>query len=517
MEYVALATQQGYPTPDDLPRRKSGRPTGSVKSEDFPYDKALGTRNFSIIALILCWISGFAAVAFGSYIIYESETGADTGDSWHLPHVAAESISLAINFMVTFLVESTGYIHAASLRWALLREDKLKFNSNLRLWSSSNTSRPNKWYANLIVFCCITLAYASSSIIFWHSNSEGTGWSSMFSTDEDFVVVIGVPFVLLGVCFLGLAAISTWAMRANDIPSWTSCPLDTALAIERVGSITRRPGRCMLSVHDKARLSEPAYPKDRQQGAWFAHWQIKWTFGLLWVLAVIYLAAAIGFAYMMKEYNPSISGLGCNSFIPGPSCLGYFIRPFSQDPVTNNIAIIVIYAIFQAPLTFGLHCAELQVNLSRDEGLWRKATTPRGLRLHQYSPIKAAFTSWQSLILYFFKTLLHWMFSLGVNMSGGKVWFGPLQLIYLVVFSAACSIFIAFVSLRRPKGPQPAAYGHLQTLVDLVDDWSAVMFWGHKKDGVPACHAGTAPHKLDPVKPGVLYSGLFTREWKACP
>ncbi|KAJ7111496.1 hypothetical protein C8R44DRAFT_799605 [Mycena epipterygia] len=27
---------------------------------------------------------------------------------------------------------------------------------------------------------------------------------------------------------------------------------------------------------------------------------------------------------------------------------------------------------------------------------------------------------------------------------------------------------------------QPAAYGHIQTLVNAIDDWSPVMYWGHK-------------------------------------
>ncbi|KAG2148052.1 hypothetical protein DEU56DRAFT_107625 [Suillus clintonianus] len=56
------------------------------------------------------------------------------------------------------------------------------------------------------------------------------------------------------------------------------------------------------------------------------------------------------------------------------------------------------------------------------------------------------------------------------------------------------------VALRRPRGPQPAAYGHLQTLANLVDEWSLVMWWGHKEDGIPFCHAGTSDDSLPAVK-----------------
>jgi hypothetical protein len=67
----------------------------------------------------------------------------------------------------------------------------------------------------------------------------------------------------------------------------------------------------------------------------------------------------------------------------------------------------------------------------------------------------------------------------------------PLVQIYnlsITLFVFAC--FFTFVALRRPRGPQPAAYGHLQTLANLIDEWSPEMWWGHKEDGVPYCHAG---------------------------
>jgi len=48
----------------------------------------------------------------------------------------------------------------------------------------------------------------------------------------------------------------------------------------------------------------------------------------------------------------------------------------------------------------------------------------------------------------------------------------------LFVFAIASTI----VARRRPHGPQPAAYGHLSTLSNLVDEWSPTMWWGHKED-----------------------------------
>lgn len=60
-------------------------------------------------------------------------------------------------------------------------------------------------------------------------------------------------------------------------------------------------------------------------------------------------------------------------------------------------------------------------------------------------------------------------------------------------YSGALLIFsltITAVVLYQPKGPQPAAYGHVQTLANLIDEWSPTMWWGHKDGGYPYRHAG---------------------------
>src|ERR1700722_3745782 len=54
------------------------------------------------------------------------------------------------------------------------------------------------------------------------------------------------------------------------------------------------------------------------------------------------------------------------------------------------------------------------------------------------------------------------------------------------------AVFVTFIAKRRPSGPQPAAYGHIQTLTDLVDEWLPTMYWGHKGDDGVVCHAGAS-------------------------
>jgi hypothetical protein len=179
------------------------------------------------------------------------------------------------------------------------------------------------------------------------------------------------------------------------------------------------------------------------------------------------------------------------------------------------ILVIVNMAVVQGPLTLGLHCSELIANVIRDERQWRCATSKKGLNTAT-NPVKTIFTHPICFILFVAKPFLHWMFGYSfmiiVNTYGGTM-FPPIvgmltaQIwnLCIALFTFACMFTV--VALRRPRGPQPAAYGHLQTLANLVDEWSPVMWWGHKEDGIPYCHAGTSDHPLLNVKMDCVYAG----------
>lgn len=79
--------------------------------------------------------------------------------------------------------------------------------------------------------------------------------------------------------------------------------------------------------------------------------------------------------------------------------------------------------------------------------------------------------------------------------------------LYLSIGMIVVAVFVTFVAIQKLKGPQPVTYGHVQTLVDLVDEWSmtTVMYWGHKKDG-SACHAGTSDRPLEKVQMDAVYA-----------
>jgi hypothetical protein len=49
---------------------------------------------------------------------------------------------------------------------------------------------------------------------------------------------------------------------------------------------------------------------------------------------------------------------------------------------------------------------------------------------------------------------------------------------------AIFTTYLARLALQRPKGCQPAAWGHFQTLANLIDDWNPSsdgrLWWGDK-------------------------------------
>src|SRR5882762_10312029 len=63
-----------------------------------------------------------------------------------------------------------------------------------------------------------------------------------------------------------------------------------------------------------------------------------------------------------------------------------------------------------------------------------------------------------------------------------------LQIFYLTIGLFIFAFVSTMVAIHHPRGPQPAAYGHLQTLTNLVDEWSPTMWWGHKVSEKPINH-----------------------------
>ncbi|KAG1861670.1 hypothetical protein F4604DRAFT_1097462 [Suillus subluteus] len=475
------------------------------------YDPCLTSRRYALVGVACSTIFSCSCIIAGIVTLANHGVlGVTVTDIFVLNTVMnplplqGEILALALNLIVTLCTESIGLVHSISLRSALASESRLYFNTNLRLLTAARGwYNPNGTLFNGISAVLLIISYSSASIIV-----------CLNSGYDDFAIAIaGVPLLVLGLALLLQVIIALSAMRAVKILTWSSSPFDLTAALVHHTQLTPATLRCMRCVSDLDTYGGPAKPSEIQPSAWHAHPSIRKVIISLWVI----VAACAGWAALVMYTNRDtnfIPMIYTWSFLPNQSS-NFVTYPMPGVNLEVWILLFVNIAVVQGPLTLGLHCSELIANAIRDERQWRCATGRKGLRTAM-NPVKTIFTHPICLVLFVAKPFLHWMFGLSfqinnvvfgeklgwslVSMNTSQIWN-----LCIALFIFAC--FFTLVALRRPRGPQPAAYGHLQTLANLVDEWSPVMWWGHKEDGIPYCHAGTSDHPLPDVKMDCVYAG----------
>ncbi|KAG2070430.1 hypothetical protein BDR04DRAFT_1155650 [Suillus decipiens] len=453
-----------------------------------------------------------------------------------------EMVALVLNLIVTICTESTGFVHGISLRSALASESRLRFNSNLRLLTAARGWRnPNGVLLNFIMAVLLIISYSSVSLI--TSFDDLHGITAPISGPYIYpFTILGLPLLILGIALLLQVVIAWSSMRAVKILTWSSSPFDLTAALVHHTQLIPVPFRCLRAVSDLDLYGGPAKPSDRQPSAWHAHPSIRKVIMSLWGLVMAYAGWATLAMYFYDKYfenNPHYTyGMPTSkswSFFPIDTFSNVVVYevPFSRNGLWVFLSLANV-VVLQGPLVLGLHCSELIVDVIQDERRWRYASGTKGLKLAT-NPLKSVFTNPFYLLLVVVKPVLResitpsfqsaflnsvildtdWMFGLAFTSSSGAYaqWVSFYMFIIqiwnlcIALFIFAC--FITFISLRRPHGPQPVAYGHLQTLANLVDEWSPVMWWGHKEDGISYCHAGTSDHSLPDVKMDCIYAGSY--------
>ncbi|OAP62170.1 hypothetical protein AYL99_04373 [Fonsecaea erecta] len=430
-----------------------------------------------------------------------------------------EAITVSFNIAITLLNEIYGYIHGISLRWALQREGRLTFNSNLRLLTSSRTSRPNKWYTNLFMLCCIIGSYSSSSLVFL---KDGSYEYDEETDDSPPTHVCGAAIISLAMCLLGQGIVAWWSLLNKlHVPTWSADPLDTVAACIQEGYLHQVSGRCMQSVHDAAAPSTPTLPRHKQRPAYAAHPEVRKVIWALWATVVLAILWAIIIWAIIKD--GSVNGIsdGGNWSLFSNDDTPFLNMGWDVDSETLP-AVCYIWAFFfisglQAVITLALHCVELRVNCITDEATWRLASSQGGLKRDRNILIKMG-TSWPSITLLCFKPLVHWLYGLSITITfNAGVTMRPPQIFYLSASALLLALFATTIVRMSPKGPQPATFGHLQTLANLIDEWPAEgkrLFWGHKSDQGDFAHAGTSSGKLGEINFQVGYLGIL---WSRVP
>ncbi|KZP24917.1 hypothetical protein FIBSPDRAFT_950635 [Athelia psychrophila] len=175
-------------------------------------------------------------------------------------------------------------------------------------------------------------------------------------------------------------------------------------------------------------------------------------------------------------------------------------------------------------------------NTTQDEDVGRQvANWRRKAYLLQRIRIMIISNKWRSMFLRVAKAFCHWLFGqsfnvfasfTGSNFIGIEVVAHCAQIWYLSAVLVVFATIMTLIANYKPLGPLPAAYGHFQTLADLIDEWPPeestqgykmhpVLYWGHKSDKDGVCHAGTSPDRslVCLIIMDGMYGGGLDPEW----
>ncbi|ENH74680.1 hypothetical protein FOC1_g10001355 [Fusarium oxysporum f. sp. cubense race 1] len=178
------------------------------------YDINTSTRLQYIIGVFTGCLLALACIGSGIYVLATKKE--KLAMHVNIDTTAREVLSLVLNIILTFCIDSMAFVHSVSLRWALYSEHQLEFNTNLRLFTSSTKSGPNRCYLLL----------------------PGGG---------NEVFINGFALLILGLALLGHASLSTWCLwtSSDSVLTWSSNPLSNCLAAVQNGLLQRRNGRLL--------------------------------------------------------------------------------------------------------------------------------------------------------------------------------------------------------------------------------------------------------------------------------
>ncbi|KZP24914.1 hypothetical protein FIBSPDRAFT_1041725 [Athelia psychrophila] len=464
-------------------------------------------------------------------------------------------ISLIFSIIATIFTEIIGFAHFTSLRSILIDEGRLDFNTNSRLFTAAKKggwAHPNGRLMNALMSLLLVMSYASSELVVMRLFDEEApvidgmvGYRAGLSTSP--IIIFGLSLFLQGIISLfGAYHCGLYWLESTSVLTTTKWQTERNI-------IVRRQHRCMRDVlQGQSTTPDPLEPSARQPSAWMANPAVKKVVIVVWGLipvyalwgAIIYVLSIYVNTRVFESANIATIGHGSQklsdiswAFLPNINTLSFGVSYNNADrrglPSAGWALLLLVFMTMQSCLTLMLHYCEAIINTTRDEQVWRRAAGGRGVAISQQGPLRATLSSWRNVFLLVAKSF-YWMFGhsltveaavVGYNFDGIEVVATCAQLWYLSIVLVGFAIITTLIAIYKPHGPQPAAYGHFQTLADLIDEWPPeepipgnklhpVLHWGHKsnKDGV--CHAGTSSDKslVHPVHMKGMYGGELDEE-----
>ena len=154
------------------------------------HDVADWTRKGIYISIGISLVVALAAIGL-SVATFAGEFS-DTGLAAN--SIVGEMLPLAFNIVVAVLTDILSFAHSVSLRWALYKEDRLHYNSNLRLFTSTKQCASNRWPANLLSATFLITSYtAANAALFVYKRGSGKRYISLNAVAFVRLVVSSFP------------------------------------------------------------------------------------------------------------------------------------------------------------------------------------------------------------------------------------------------------------------------------------------------------------------------------------
>ncbi|KZP23079.1 hypothetical protein FIBSPDRAFT_1043207 [Athelia psychrophila] len=409
-----------------------------------------------------------------------------------------------------------------------------EFNTNSRLFTAGKGWANGRLMTTLMALLLVISYAASALIVLKLQILGGLG----LSNTENATGLAAPPIIVFGLSLFLQGAISLFGAKYCG-PYWLENTDMLATTKKQIdyGIISHHPHRCMCDVRQSQNIPDPLVavkPSARQPSASSASPTVKKAVNVAWGLILVYIIWGVIIYTLSVTVSTKTSKSGKIKTVGvGTEKLSDFSWAFLSNNNTQSFgvafltihafeeaslpraawpSILLVFMVIQGSLTLALNHCEAIINTTRDEVVWRQATGYWGVSTLEQGFIRTlvvgALGSWRSVFLLAAKFFCHWLFAQSfqvvgvfsqVNQFAGTHFIGITVIAHCAQVWYTSAVLVGFATITtlianyKPHGPQPAAYGHFQTLADLIDEWYPVVYWGHKsgpdKDGV--CHAGT--------------------------
>jgi len=263
----------------------TGKPK-PVAGTDF-YDRSYLSRRVALFGLFISFLVGIACIVCSVHVFLSKGTML-TGVTF-LPleqRWQRELVGLGANLLVALCTDATGFVHNVALRSALASEQRLRFNTNLRLLSAARgTLNPNGKMFNGLMALLLVVPYSSGILVTLAvvTNSSEGRTRAVPSPSITQIYISNIALLVLGGALLLQVVIAVVAMATTDIRTWSSSPFDITAALVHHIQVTPVQGRCMHGVKDVG-IDMSLFPRKKQPSAWRSHSSVRKVVITLWAL-----------------------------------------------------------------------------------------------------------------------------------------------------------------------------------------------------------------------------------------